>query len=277
MLLAILITFSASTAFAEENYGVPTQFRTLTPEEVQVDTALTAYHGRLENAPHAGVVLEPVLIKCINGAPGFYYVFTYKGVETYKREAMEGIIRLFNEEGGFYVEEITPFLNTARENYNEYGTFMYEAWDFGGCYCNTQAIDGLLYEFEMYVEIAEKCLDIKGPAKIKLYAEAPSGSKIIFGLKEAGKDEKFMWTIGQSGWSLDDEGRVEGYAGFGEATRREISDNYGLIIDRLCTKLEASPEIFYEDVSYWADLPVKAKNLQKEAGYYLIVEPEFEQ
>ncbi len=270
----ILITLATATASAEENYGVPTQFRVLTPEEVQVDVALHGYVGSWEDDVYEGVILEPVLFKCINGAPGHYYVFSFKGTDPKSREAIEGIRKLLSDKDGFYLEEISPFLDAARDNYKDYCTFMCEAWDFGGCYCKTPSIDNLLYEFEIYVEIAQKCLDIKGSPKIKLYAIAPSRGGPIFALKEWGKEERFMWTTGMSGWVLDEEGRVEKYGGFGEATRGEIAERYDSITERLNTKSKLSPNPFDEDIEHWAGVREKMGTIEKEDGYYYIIIPE---
>lgn len=274
--VAIALLVCGTAAFAEEIYGVPTQFRILTLEEVRVDVALHGYVGSWEDDVYEGAILEPVLFKCINGAPGHYYVLTFKGTNPKNREAIEGIRKLLSDEDGFYLEEISPFLDTARDNYKDYCTFICEAWDFGGCYCKTAAIDNLLYEFEIYVEIAQKCLGIKGSPKIKLYAVAPFGRGLIFALKDPGKEERFMWSTGMSGWVLDEEGRVEKYGGFGEATRDEIAERYDSIIERLTTKSQLSPNPFDEDVEYWAGLREEMGAIEKEDGYYHIIIPERE-
>ncbi len=274
--IAIALLVCNAAAFAEENYGVPTQFRILTPEEVQVDVALNGYVGSWEDDVYGGAILEPVLFKCINGAPGHYYVFTFKGTDPKNREAIEGIRRLLSDEEGFYLEEISPFLETARDNYKDYCTFICEGWDFGGCYCKISSIGNLLYEFEIYVEITQKCLDIKGSPKIKLYAVAPFGRSLIFALKEPGKEERFMWRTGMSGWTLDEEGRVKKYGGFGEGTGDEIAERYDSIIERLTTKSKLSPNPFDEDIEYWAGVREKIGTIQKEDGHYQIIKPEGE-
>jgi hypothetical protein len=269
----ILVTLAAATAFAEENYGMPAEFNILTPEEVQVDVALHGYAGSCEGDEYTGIILEPVLIKCRNGAPGYYYVFTFTGTEPDNLDAIKGIIRLLNEEEGFYLEEITPFLNTARGNYRDYSTFGYNAWDFGSLLFKTSAIDALLFEFEIYIKIAEKCLGVSGPAKIKLYKDAPFRSGLIFSLTNEKNEEKFMWAVGYTGWVFDDDGRIKDYTGYAETSRRDITDRYHERIGQLRSTMNENSDNIERNLREWEETREKIGTIEKEDGYYRIIVP----
>jgi hypothetical protein len=274
------LTITSAYALTEnpkDNYGMPRGFSVLTPEEIQVDVVLNGYVGSSEYGEYKGAVLEPVLITCLNGAPGYYYVFTYRGTDEHKKRAMEGMIQLLNDERGFLWEEILPFLNIVRDNSKEYCTFTYAAWDFGECRSKSTGTDSLLYELEIYVEITKKRLGVKGNPKIKLYADAPFRSGIIFGVKGNGSDERYLWLVGHSGWVLDENRRVKTYVGFAEPTEEEITDCYEEKIENLRSSIKAKGAIFEENMRRWAETRDKVGAIRKEDGYYRIMVHEYGQ
>jgi len=74
-----ILSLAAAAITAEAEYNYPPeyadlfeQFRVITPEEVQIDVAL--YGDDPWHTYAGGIILEPILLKCINGVPGYYDV-----------------------------------------------------------------------------------------------------------------------------------------------------------------------------------------------------------
>lgn len=273
--VAIALLVCSAAAFAEENYGVPTQFRIITPEEIQVHVALHGYAGSYEDAEYKGVILEPVLIKCLNGAPGYYYIFAHEGLNDSNRKAMEGIILFLNDEEGFLWEDISPLINVVRNNSKEYTTFTYNAWDFGASRSKCTGIDSLIYEFDNYVDILNKHFGFKGKPRLKLYAGSPFRSRIIFSAKD-NDGERYLWPERYSGWVLDENRRVKSYVGFEEPTREEITDYYYEKIGQLRSFMVEKNDIIESNISEWKETQEKIGAIQREDGYYHILITEYE-
>jgi hypothetical protein len=271
--LLIVIALAARAAFAEGNNGVPDQFSILTPEEVQVDVALHGYGGSYEGDEYTGVILEPVLIKCLNGSPGYYYVFVYDGSDESNKKAMEGIIKHFNDDRGFYWEDISPLVNVVRNNSKEYSTFTYSAWDFGECRSKCTGIDSLLYEFDIYVEILYKHFSLNEGPRIRLYTDSPFRSRVIFAVEDNGC-ERYLWPEGYSGWVLGENSRVKSYVGFMEPTREEIENCYEEKLGELSSAIRDEGGLFEENVSRWGHTRDKVGLLEKAEGYHRIQVPE---
>lgn len=190
----IFAVANAAAIAAEAGYDYPPefadlfeQFRVITPEEAQIDVAL--YGDDPWHTLAGGVILEPVLIKCVNGVPAYYLVLSYNGEDDGIRQEMEDVIRMLNDDEGFDPNKLDEKLTSLEPSWRDFRTFGKPAWTYGGAPgYSTAYVPDLFIDFRGYLESMKKGFGVRSLENLKIYGTHTAITAPVFGVRTPPKE-----------------------------------------------------------------------------------------
>jgi len=193
---AVILAATTLAVGAAANYDYPPGyaellqlFRPITSEEIKKMVSAEGI-GIGENSV-GSAILEPILIRCVDGSPSYYWVISHKTNDLNVRKVAESVIAMANAEGGFDPYEFNEACGFLLVSRNEFCTFYAEAWTWAGDIGmhSGELNVHIINEFGRYLEIAEEKFGKGNLIKAKLYAAGvlPSSPVIVFETKDGKK------------------------------------------------------------------------------------------
>jgi hypothetical protein len=189
---------AAAAVSAETEYDYPPefadlfeQFRVITPGEAQLYVALDG-----DDPWHTfagGVVLEPVLIKCVNGVPGYYLVLSYHGKDSNVRGEMENVINILNDDAGFDPTELDERISALEPYWGDFRYYGIPAWTYDGgpVYSRAYAPE-LLVDFPKYLASLREEANARDIPRLYIHASFTEVTPPMFALGVEGQDGYFI-------------------------------------------------------------------------------------
>jgi hypothetical protein len=263
IILSLATAATAIAAGAEYDYppefaDLFGQFRVITPEEAQIDVAL--YGDDPWHTYAGGVILEPILLRCINGIPAYYVVVSYNGRNSEIRQDMENLIRLLNDQRGFDPERLAEMLSALEPHWGDFYTFGRPAWTHGsGGRMMTPYLPQFLVDFQGYFYNIKAESDTSDKSLCSVYMIYPALTSPVFGFGSTGVDRRYYFAQPQTGEVVS-------------TNEGELDSMFFQRIEHLLNCYAENPGSFLKEHEYWQGVKGLFEEVEKEGKYLKVRE-----